>query len=429
MTNNTHSSTAASTPTQPGRRTLLHGAGALAGLAMAGFPAVSRAQNRPIRVGMPTILSGRVAQLGITSRNAAMMEVARFNASGGLNGRPIELVIRDSKGQPQEAARVARELVNTDDCPILLDAEASSGAFAVHEVARDLGVLCIHSISETSSLTADPKLRIPNAFRCARQGIHDAIVGGAYAARVAKEKALRRWMTCSPDYAYGRDTTAEFFMYLKRFNPDVEITGEIWPKLFQPDYSEVIARIVQGRPQAIYSALWGGDLSSFIDQGNIYALFQNLQFFAVNMADYTVLSVVKNVPPGLHSGNRYLRSIPDSPSNHAWADEYRAKYQDMPTTWAWQTAAAINFLATAMKKTNSDDGEKIAQALRGMTIDSPFGTAGKLTLRAEDQTLIDYADGWGELSNKEPYMANPSVGDWRQIVELETEWKQSKGWA
>ena len=51
--------------------------------------------------------------------------------------------------------------------------EASSGAFAVHEVARDLGVLCIHTNSETSSLTADPKQHIPNAFRTARQGVHD----------------------------------------------------------------------------------------------------------------------------------------------------------------------------------------------------------------------------------------------------------------
>lgn len=378
---------------------------------------------------MPTILSGRVAQLGLSSRYAAVLEVERFNAAGGLNGRPIELVVRDSKGQPQEAARVARELVNSEGCEILLDAEASSGAFAVHEVARDLKVLCIHTNSETSSLTADPALRIPNAFRCARQGIHDAIVGGAYAARVSKEKGLKRWMSCSPDYAYGRDTTAEFFQYLKHFQPDVEITGGVWPKLFQADYSEIITRLVQGRPQAVYTALWGGDLTSFIDQGSIYALFKDRQLFAVNMADYTVLTAVKNVPAGLQSGNRYLRSVPDSAANHAWADAYFAKHKEMPTNWAWQNAAGVVFLTTAMKKVNSADGVKIAEALRGMTIDSPFGTEGKLTLRAEDQTLIDYADAWGELSNKEPYMPKPQLGSWAQIAELELDWKKSKGWA
>jgi len=194
--------------------------------------------------------------LGIASRNAVAMEVEKFNAAGGLNGRMIEMVVRDSKGQPQEAARVARELVTGDGCEIIWDAEASSGAFAVHEVAKDLGVLVVHTCSETSSLTADPKLRVPTAFRCARQGIHDAIAGGSYGAEIAKKLKLTRWMSISPDYAYGRDTTAEYFEYLKHFNNNIEIVGQVWPKLFQADYSENITRMVQGKPQAVYSCLW-----------------------------------------------------------------------------------------------------------------------------------------------------------------------------
>ena len=415
-------------PQQPQRRKLMQGAAAL-GVASIGWPAISLAQNKPIRIGMPTILSGRVAMLGISSRNAAMIEVEKFNAAGGLNGRMIEMVVRDSKGAPQEAARVARELVTSEGCEIIFDGEASSGAFAVHEVARDLGVLCIHNDSETSSLTADPKLRIPNAFRCARQGIHDAIVGGAYAGQVAREKGLKTWMSISPDYAYGRDTTAEFFEYLKHFNKDVEVTNQVWPKLFQADYSEVITRLLQGKPQAIYSALWGGDLTSFIDQASIYALFKDKQFFGVNMADYAVLTAVKSVPAGLHSGNRYLKSFPKTPGNAAWCDAYFAKYKEMPLNWSWQNASSMQFLTQAMKKANSADGKKLADTLRGLTIDSPFGANGKLTMRAEDQTLVDYAIGWGALSSKEPFMPDPKAGNWVQITELEKEWKKSKGWA
>ena len=213
-----------------------------AGVASLATPWVARAQAKTIKIGMPTILSGRVAQLGTSSRNGVMIEVDKVNAAGGLAGRQIEMVIRDSKGQPQEAARVARELVNTDGCELLIDAEASSGAFAVHEVARDLGVLCIHTNSETSSLTADPKQHIPNAFRTARQGIHDSIVGGSYAAAIAKAKGLKKWATCSPDYAYGRDTTGEFTLYLKRFAPDVEIISEVLAKA-------VPARLHRGRHQ------------------------------------------------------------------------------------------------------------------------------------------------------------------------------------
>ena len=399
-----------------------------AGAATFAAPWVARAQAKTIKIGMPTILSGRVAQLGTSSRNAVMLEVEKVNAAGGLAGRQIEMVIRDSKGQPQEAARIARELVNTDGCEMLLDGEASSGSFAVHEVARDLGVLCIHTCSEASSLTADPKQHIPNAFRCVRQGIHDSIIGAGYAAGIAKAKGLKKWATCSPDYVYGRDTTGEFTLYLKRFAPYVEIISESWPKLFQPDYTEVVTKILQAKPQAMYSCLWGGDLTSYIDQANIYALFTQMEVFAVNMADYTALTVVKNLPKGIHSGDRYIKTFPPTPENAAWGDAYKSKYNEYPTNWSWQNATAVMFLNEAAKKANSTDGKKLAEVLTGLTIKCPFGADGTVTMRADDRTLVGYAIGWGTTIPQEPYVLDMKAGDWKTIFELEAEWKKSKGY-
>ena len=105
-------------------------AGVVAGALAA--PMIGRAEANTIKIGMQSILSGRVAQLGTSSRNAVLLEVERINASGGLAGRMIEMVIRDSKGQPQEAARVARKLVNSDGCEILIDAEARRQALLLY---------------------------------------------------------------------------------------------------------------------------------------------------------------------------------------------------------------------------------------------------------------------------------------------------------
>src|ERR1700676_1651529 len=399
-----------------------------AGAVTIATPWVARAQAKIIKIGMPTILSGRVAQLGTSSRNAVTMAVDKINAPGGLAGRQIEMGIRQSKRAPQEAARVARELVNTDGCELLIDAEASSGAFAVHEVARDLGVFCIHTNSETSALPADPTQHTPNAFRAAPEGVHDSIVGGSYAAAIAKTKGLKKWAPCAPDYAYGRDTTGEFTLYLKRFAPDVEIVSDSWPKLFQPDYTEVVTKILQAKPQALYTCLWGGDLTSYIDQANIYAMFSQMEVFAVNMADYTALTVVKNLPKGIHSGNRYIKTYPATAENAAWGDAYKAKYNEYPTNWSWENATAVMLIAEASKKANSADGKKIADAIRGLTNKSPLGADGPVTMRAEDNTLICYAIGWGTTIPQEPYVPEVKSGDWKMILELEAEWKKSKGY-
>ena len=289
-----------------------------AGAATFAAPWVARADAKTIKIGVTTILSGPIALLGNSSRNALMMEQDRINAAGGFLGRPIEMVVRDSKGQPQEAARVARELVNSAGCELLVDAEASSASFAVQEVVRDLGnIVCIHTCSETSSLTADPKIRAPTAFRTARQGIHDAVAGSIYLSEYAKAKKLTKWATCSPDYAYGRDVTAQYLQFLKRFNPDIEVIADAWPKLGQPDFTEVITKLIQAKPQALFTLLYAGDLSSFVNQGNVYALFSQMAVATPNV-DYPVMAAIKSLPPGIQSATRYLETFPDTPANKEW---------------------------------------------------------------------------------------------------------------
>jgi branched-chain amino acid transport system substrate-binding protein len=273
-------------------------------------------------------------------------------------------------------------------------------------------------------LTADPKIRGWNCFRAARQGIHDSIAGGYYAAQVAKAKGLKKWMGCSPDYAYGRDSNQLFFEYLKHFYKDAEVVSEAWPKLYQPDYTEQLTKILQVKPQALYTCFWGGDLTAFVDQSNIYNLFAQMQVFAINLADYSILTAIKKLPPGVHSGTRYISTFPKTEENAKWAADYRAKYKDYPINWSWENATGARFVIEAIKKAQSSEAKKVAEALKGMTVDSPFGVGGKLTMRADDNTLVNYATGWGATIAKEPFLPDVVSVDWKVIDELETEWKK-----
>lgn len=414
------------------RRHVLKGAAATATVAaVGGFPHIAKAQGSTVRVGMPTILSGRVAILGESSRYAAQLAVDRFNEAGGAGGKTIELVVRDSKAQPDEAARVTRDLINSDGCEVIIDAEASTGSFAVQEVIREIGVVCLHTNSETSSLSADPKIRTETAFRCARQGIHDAVAGGLYASRAAKEQGLRRWMTCSPDYAYGRDNTAQFLEYLQIFAGDIEVVDQAWPKLFEPDYTAFVTRILQQRPDAIYSALWGGDLVSFIEQGNLYGLFGgNIDFFSGSLADPPILRAIKQLPSGLNSVYRYDPDYPDNEANKAFAAAYQERSGGtLPTNWSWQNYTAVQFLTEGLKRTNGNtDGKTLAGAIRGMTIDSPFSERGQITMRDSDQTIIYYPVAWGQTQSDPRAMVDWVPGDWEQILEQEAEWKKREGY-
>lgn len=412
------------------RRQALKGAGALAVTAVAGFPYVARAQANTIRIGMPTVLSGRVALLGSSSRYAAQLAVTKFNEEGGLNGREVQLIVRDSRSSPDEAARMTRDMVNSEGCDIILDGEASNGSFAVQEVVRQLGVLCIHTNSETTSLTADPDIRSDTAFRCARQGIHDAIAGGLYASQISKEQNKRRWMTCSPDYAYGRDNSAQFLEYLQLYDDQVEVVDQLWPKLFEPDYTAYVTRLSQQQPDAVYSALWGGDLVSFIEQGNLYGLFAgNMSYFSGGLADPPVFQAVNQLPEGLHSIFRYDPDYPDNGGNQAFAEEYQEIAGQMPTNWSWQNYTGVQFILEALRRTDGNtDGQALADEIAGMEIESPFSESGTITMRESDHTIINYPVAWGTTTADPKGMANWVAGDWSEIIAQEEEWKDRQGY-
>lgn len=413
-----------------GRRAVLSAGATLTAAAGIGMPFVSRAADKPIRIGMSTILSGRVAMMGDTSRTAANLAIKAFNEAGGVNGRTVELIVRDSQGKPDVAAKLTRDMINSDGCEIILDGEPSSGAFAVHEVIRDIPVLCVHSNTEVSQITADPKMLVKTAFRSCRQGIHDAVAGGVYAGRIAKEKGITRWMTCSPDYAFGRDNTAQFIEFLKRFEPSIEVVDQVWPKLFAPDYTESISKILQVKPQAIYSALWGGDLVAFVEQASLYQLFSGAAFFSTALADPPVLAAVKNLPTGLNSAYRYCRDYPNSPANTAFATAFNAVAKFDPTGWAWQSYVGASFILEGLKRTGGKtDGAALATELEGMKIAAPTGVDGFITMRASDHTIIGYPVAWSHTVAKPPYLDGFVPVEWSQILELETEWKRSMGYA
>lgn len=411
------------------RRTLLAGASALSAVAILGRPAIVKAQSSgPIRVGVPTILSGPVAMIGTSSIAAVELEVEAFNAAGGLNGRKIELSVRDSKGRADEGARVAREFSN-DRFDVILDCEASTAAFAIHEIVRDNGMLCVHAISETAELTADPKMQIPNAFRSSVQAIHEAAGSADYIAKVLKDKGINKIATIAPDYVHGRAYSADTIMAVKRVYPELQVVNQFWTKLGQPDFVDVINRLGQEKPPAIWSSLFGGDIISFMEQGSMYGLFEGTEWFLPGLGDIPAAAAVKQLPAGLHIGIRCHVDYPASAANREWHAAYRRKTNNYPTAWAWHAAAGMRFYIEALRKAGSTDQKAVAAALRGMRITAPWGTNGTLLMREGDQTMVEYATGWGKSVPKAPYLVQPVGADWKTVYEVETIWKKAKGFA
>jgi branched-chain amino acid transport system substrate-binding protein len=385
----------------------------------------------PIKIGFVSIMSGRVAMLGEEGAKGAQLAIDEINAKGGVIGRKFKLLTRDSTGKPEEAVRIARDYVVRDKVDFIMDGSSSRESFAVKEVSRDLKKLTMITASETTANTADPKIRTPYSFRTARVAIHDSIVGGYFAGKVSKELGLKKWYSISPDYAYGHDNTNLFFEYLKKNYPDVELIGQQWPKIFEPDYTAHITKIMKDKPDAVYSCLWGGDITAFMEQASLYGLFKRMKFFGINIADPLVLGALKKgVPAGMYTGGRYNISMPDTPANRTFGENFKKKYDTYPSNWSWQAYTAVLFLEAAVKKAGTTDNEKVIKALEGLTIEAPCAQPPRktVTMRAKDHQMIYYTIGWAKTISEPPYVTDRTYMSWEEILKEEAAYLKKKGW-
>jgi branched-chain amino acid transport system substrate-binding protein len=351
----------------------------LLALALA-VPLPAEAQ-KPIKVGFPMILSGPGALFGEPAAKGAQMYVDEVNAKGGVLGRKLELLPRDTKGNADEAVRVSRELILKENVDFLVGTLTSAEGPAVSVVAKENKVVFIAPIPKTDQLTAPDKLH-PYVFRVAA----NTTMEGRSAAEIVAKWPVTKVATISPDYAYGQDVTKSFVDHLKKIKPSVQIVDQQWPKLGEPDYTPFINAQMAKKPDAVFSSLWGGHFVNFAKQAKPLGYFDAVKYNVIAVGEAgspeSTKAMGKDYPVGIW-GNSYDAFYWGETAAHRDYTARLSKYlkDEYPSSWAIQGYTGMQFLAEAIKKAGSTESDKVSKALLGLTIDTPIG---KQTIREKD---------------------------------------------
>ena len=349
--------------------------------ALLALPMAAEAQ-KPIKVGMPMPLSGPPALFGEPATKGAQMYIDEINAKGGVLGRKIELLTRDSKADANEAVRVARELILKENVDFLVGTLTSAEGPAVSVVAKENKIVFIAPIPKTDQLTAPDKLH-PYVFRVAA----NTTMEGRSAAEIVAKWPVTRVGTIAFDYAYGQDVTRAFVEHIKKVKPSVQIVDQQWPKLGEQDYNPFINAQMAKKPEAVVSSIWGGFFVTFSKQAKALGYFDALKYNFIGLGEAgspeTTKSMGADYPTGIWGNSYDAFYWEDNPGAHKDYTARISKYlkDQYPSSWAIQGYIGMQFLVEAIKKANSTDSDKVAKALLGLTIDTPIG---KQTLREKD---------------------------------------------
>ena len=305
------------------------------------------------------------------------MELAleEINAAGGVNGRKLQLIIRDDNATPGDAVRAAEELIAREQVDVLSGTFLSHVGLAVADLARQRKMFFLAGEPLTDKIVWQNGNRYTFRLRASTYMQVSMLVPEA--AKLRK----KRWAIVYPNYEYGQSAAATFKQLLKAAQPDVEFVAEQAPALGKVDAGAVVQALADAKPDAIFNVLFAADLAKLVREGNTRGLFQGREVVSLLTGEPEYLDPLKDETPNGWIVTGYPWHSINTPEHKAFLTAYQGRFKDYPRLGSVVGYTMIHALAAGIRKAGSTDTEKLITAFRGLTFDSPYG---KQSFRAID---------------------------------------------
>ncbi len=346
------------TPNNPGRRALIVGAAAIA--ATPAWMSLARAQPNPIKIGFPVPLTGAFSAEAQDQVRAAEIAVKEFNESGGFNGRMAELLVRDDKLNPGEAATRTLELIEKDKVDFVVGSLSAATQLSINAVCRDRKVL-FNSISQSDAIN-DAKDWSMYTFH---EALNPHLTAGAVA-RYAFPKFGKKVVYLTADYAYGHEMVRGFQRAGQSLG--AQTLADIRHPLGAADYSAFLPRIQALKPDILVLCNFGRDLVNSAKQATDFGLKANTKIIAPVLLYTSRQAGGADAFDGILGGTSYYWGMEDKiPAAKAFNDKFRKAYGgSVPSDYGALGYAGVRSVLQAVRDAKSTESMKVSIALRQM---------------------------------------------------------------
>jgi branched-chain amino acid transport system substrate-binding protein len=336
----------------------------------------SWADKKIVKFGFVADVTGSGFLIALSQKQALEIGLEEINSSGGLLGRKVELILRDSQLNPELGSALARDLIWKDKVDFLVGPTSPSVALEVSRVCKESKKLLLIHAANTERITAEQGHR----YLC--QVIPNTYMEGRAVAAFLSRKPYRKIAIIGPENKYGQSKAAAFKKRLSELCPSAQVIKEVWTKLGEQDYSQYFHTLNTSKPEIIYTILWGGDLAGFIRQGRTIGLFPAIRL--IGLFDYDLFKGLgEDMIPNLYGFDRAPFYALNNPQMKAFVDKYRTRTGEYPSAWAITIYDGLMVLKKAIEKAKSIETERVIDALEGIQWDS---LRGPLYIRPFDHT-------------------------------------------
>jgi branched-chain amino acid transport system substrate-binding protein len=273
---------------------------------------------KALKIGIVDCYSGPPAAYTNDVRDAFKLEVDKINAAGGILGRKIEVLTRDSKFKVDLGLSAAKELIYRENVDIMMGTINSALALAISDMCKKEKVPFFVTFSKSAKITGAKGHRY--VFSITE---NTALAGKAAAAGLAKKPYKKYWIA-GDDYEYGHAIADGVWDNLKKLRPDVELLGQSWWKVGEPDFTPYITAILSAKPDAVIVATGGRDCVPFLKAAKATGFNERVPFFMHTATELATLKPLGlNAPENVIGTSNYFYYYPETSANKSFVKNLR----------------------------------------------------------------------------------------------------------
>ncbi|PVY61638.1 amino acid/amide ABC transporter substrate-binding protein (HAAT family) [Pusillimonas noertemannii] len=327
---------------------------------------MAAAAQETLKIGEINSYKTQPAFLG-PYKNGMDLAVEEINKAGGINGKQVELVIRDDNSNTGDAVRAVEDLLARDKVDVLTGTFLSHIGLAVTDYAKHKKVFFLASEPLTDKIVWENGN--PYTFRLRASTYMQVAMLVPEAVKMNK----KRWALVYPNYEYGQSAVATFKKLLKEAQPDVEFVAEQATPLGKVDAANVIQALADAKPDAMFNVLFAADLAKLVRAGTQRNFFKDLSVVSLLTGEPEYLDPLGNETPEGWVVTGYPWYAIDTPEHKKFLDAYQAKFNDYPRLGTIVGYSAIKSLAAGIKKAGSTETDAMIKAFKGLEVETPFG--------------------------------------------------------
>ncbi len=334
--------------------------------------------KEPIKVGALLAVSGPAAFLGAPEARTLELVAEELNAKGGVDGRKIQLIVKDTGGSPEKAVSFARQLIEEEKVFAILGPGTSGETMAVKALAEENHTLLL-------SLAAAEVIVNPVAkyvFKTAQKDSHAAIK----IFQQMKKMGITRVALLTSNTGFGKAGKEQ----IEKIAPENGIqivANEVYDKA-ATDLTAEVTKVAAASPQAILN--WSIEPAQSIVIKNVRQLGLKIPVFQShgfgNMAYVKAAGAAAEgviFPAGrLLVADKLPASHPQRALLEAYKRDYEARYKEDVSTFGGHAYDAYILLARAVEAAGGFDREKVRAAIE--TTRGFVGTGGVFNFSAAD---------------------------------------------